>query len=347
LESASVFDLSLSELEHKVVEWGYDSYRARQIWHGLYRTQVRSFHAIRTIPKPLRTKLSHAYRFQSLKLVQLVHSSDQRTTKALFEISPGKHIETVLMGFQRRQTACVSSQAGCAMGCPFCATGKLGLQTQLTSGQIVEQAMFFAQQLKENDLALTNIVLMGMGEPFHNYEATTQALDRLSDPRGFAFGARRLTVSTVGIIPGIDRFIEDSRRENLAVSLHAADNDLRNELVPVNTRYPLHDLIAACRRYVERSRRRISFEWALIDGVNDGLEQARKLSHLLRDFICHVNLIPLNPTVWYHQRRSADERMFAFRDYLKRKGIPCTIRISRGVEIQAGCGQLAAEFDHP
>ncbi|KPK89637.1 MAG: 23S rRNA (adenine(2503)-C2)-methyltransferase, partial [Anaerolineae bacterium SM23_ 63] len=210
-------------------------------------------------------------------------------------------------------------------------------------GEIVEQVIYFARHLAKEDLRLTNIVIMGMGEPFHNYQATMRTIKRLNDPTGFKFGARRMTLSTIGIVPMIERFAHEGHQVNLAVSLHAATNELRNELIPINQRYPLEELIPACREYVQQTGRRITFEWALIHEVNDGLDQAQALVGLIQGLNCHVNLIPLNPVPRYTGHASSQEHVESFRDFLNTHKIPCTIRVRRGIDISAGCGQLATE----
>jgi 23S rRNA (adenine2503-C2)-methyltransferase len=225
----------------------------------------------------------------------------------------------------------------------------MGFQRNLTGGEIIEQVLFYARQLKKQDDQVTNIVLMGMGEPFHNYEATFQAVDRLNHPDGFNFGARRFTISTVGLVPAIRRFTTERRQVNLAVSLHAADDELRSSLIPINRKYPLDILMDACEEYIGVTNRRITFEWALIRGVNDSLEQAQKLASRLKSFLrsgaalCHVNIIPLNPTHRYTGQATSRHQALAFQAELERAGIPCTIRVRRGIDIQAGCGQLAIE----
>ena len=228
------------------------------------------------------------------------------------------------------------------MGCVFCATGQMGFRRNLTSGEIVEQVIHFARQLKDSEESLTNIVIMGMGEPLHNYTETMAAVDRLNHPQGMNIGARRFTISTVGLIPEILRFAKDQRQVNLAVSLHAADDELRSSMLPINSKYPLGELIDACREYVKLTHRRITFEWALIHNINDTLEQASLLANQLRGLLCHVNIIPLNPTSGYSGKATTRERARTFQAELERHGIPCTIRLRRGIEIQAGCGQLAS-----
>ncbi len=223
-------------------------------------------------------------------------SIDQNTVKTLFRLEDHKAIEAVLMHYNKRNTLCISSQAGCGMGCVFCATGQMGLKRNLTSGEIVEQVLYYARHLREQGEVVTNVVVMGMGEPFHNYDATIQALDRLNDNGGFNLGARRFTISTVGLVPAIRRFAAERHQYNLAVSLHAAEDELRSSLLPINKKYPLSELLDACRDYVDQTRRRITFEWALIQDVNDSPDQARILASRVKGLLCHVNVIPLNPT---------------------------------------------------
>jgi 23S rRNA (adenine2503-C2)-methyltransferase len=245
------------------------------------------------------------------------------------------------MMYNERQTLCISSQAGCAMGCVFCATGQMGFKRNLSSGEIVEQVLYFARQLSEEDKRVTNVVMMGMGEPFHNYDATLDAIERLNDEEGLNLGARRFTISTVGLIPAIKRFTQEHHQYNLAISLHSAFNERRSAMLPVNDRYPIEDLIAACRDYVAVTHRRVTFEWALIDGVNDTPEEAHQLGKLLNGLLCHVNVIPLNPTDGYEGKKSTAENVESFRATLEKYGIPCTVRVRRGIDIAAGCGQLA------
>jgi 23S rRNA (adenine2503-C2)-methyltransferase len=245
------------------------------------------------------------------------------------------------MRYSERRTLCISTQVGCAMGCVFCATGQMGFKRHLSSGEIVEQVLFFARQLKSQGERVTNVVVMGMGEPFHNYNNTLAAVDRLNDPEGFNLGARHFTISTVGIVPQILRFAREKRQVNLAISLHAANDEARAALLPVNRKYPLEMVLDACREYVDKTHRRITFEWALIRGVNDTPQVAAELAHHLKGLLCHVNVIPLNPTKKYPGQATTRERAEAFKSVLEEKGIPCTIRIRRGIDIQAGCGQLA------
>lgn len=227
------------------------------------------------------------------------------------------------------------------MGCVFCATGQMGFKRNLSSGEIVAQVMYYAQMLKEQNESVTNIVFMGMGEPFHNYDNSMAAIDRLNDSNGFNFGARRFTVSTVGLVPQIKKFADEQRQVNLAISLHAADDDERTEIMPVNKKYKIDEVIQACKYYIDKTHRRVTFEWALINGVNDTPQVAQKLASKLRGLLCHVNAIPLNPTQGYEGEATSRERANQFKETLERAGIPCTIRMRRGIDINAGCGQLA------
>jgi 23S rRNA (adenine2503-C2)-methyltransferase len=280
--------------------------------------------------------------FNVLTLVTTLASSDRQTVKSLFKLPDGKSIEAVLMRYNKRNTLCISSQAGCAMGCVFCATGQMGFKRHLSSGEIVAQVMYYARQLNDENNVVTNIVLMGMGEPFHNYENTLDAIDRLNDQEGYALGARRFTISTVGLVPAIRRFAAEKRQINLAISLHAADDDLRSSMLPVNKRYPIDELLLACREYIAVTGRRVTFEWALINEVNDTPEQAILLAKKLKGMLCHVNAIPLNPTMGYSGQATSHARAELFKKILEEHGISCTIRLRRGIDIQAGCGQLAS-----
>jgi len=339
----SLLDISLEHLTQRLETWGEPQFRAQQIWQAIYHDLATSPDEITTLPKLLREKLKAEFTLGSLSPAAEARSSDGQTRKRLFRLPDGKSIEAVLMGYEKRRTTCISTQAGCAMGCVFCATGQMGFRRHLRAGEIVEQVLWFARELKANGDRLTNIVVMGMGEPFHNYEATMAAVDRLNDPAGFNFGARRITLSTVGLAPMIERFAAERRQVNLAVSLHAATDELRSELLPINKKYPLAVLFEAVRKYYALTKRRVTFEWALIQGKNDTAAQARALADLAVGLPCHVNVIPLNPTRDYAGQATTRERAAAFKAALESCGLPCTIRVRRGIDINAGCGQLAVE----
>jgi 23S rRNA (adenine2503-C2)-methyltransferase len=336
-----IYDLDFNQLTSLMSEWGEPVYRAHQIWQGLYRQFWDSPEQFTNIPTFLRVRLAENVDFKAIALTTALNSSDGQTVKSLFKLPDGKSIEAVLMRYEKRNTLCISSQAGCAMGCVFCATGQMGFNRNLSSGEIVAQVMYYAHLLHNEANLVTNVVLMGMGEPFHNYDNTLAAIDRLNDPQGYNFGARRFTISTVGLIPAIRRFAAEKRQINLAVSLHAAQDDLRTSMLPVNKRYPIDELLAACRDYIVATGRRVTFEWALINEVNDTPEQATLLAKKLKGMLCHVNAIPLNPTQGYTGQATTRDRAEKFKQVLDEFGIPCTIRLRRGIDIQAGCGQLA------
>jgi 23S rRNA (adenine2503-C2)-methyltransferase len=344
-----IYDLSFEELEVILSSWEEPRFRITQVWQGLYRSLWREADRFTNLPVSLRQKLAGNFLFSHLKPGPVTASQDGKTVKTLFYLPDQRSIEAVLMQYKRRRTLCISTQAGCAMGCVFCATGQMGFMRNLSSGEIVEQVLYYARQLVEKGERVTNIVIMGMGEPFHNYDATMEAIDRLNHSEGFNFGARRFTISTVGLVPAIRRFASENRQVNLAISLHSVDDNLRSSLLPVNDKYPLDSLFQACHEYVEKTNRRITFEWALIKDVNDTPQQAQMLAERAQIFrrngamLCHVNIIRLNPTTGYAGEATSRERALEFKTILENRGIPCTIRLRRGVEIQAGCGQLATQ----
>ena len=322
------YDLSRDDLEALLD--GEPAYRARQVWEALHKRAVWPAE-MTELPRVLRDRLS-AQIAPALSLVDRRIADGGETVKWAFDAGEGTLVETVLMAYPDRVTVCVSTQAGCAMACPFCATGQGGFKRHLRSGEIVEQV---AWAMRERPV--THVVFMGMGEPLANYDQTMSALRRLHDDMGLS--ARRLTVSTVGIVPGIKRLGAEGIPVNLAVSLHAANDELRNELVPINRRYPLSVLALACAGYVERTGRRLSLEWAVIGGVNDRAQDARELADFARPLGAHVNLIPLNETDGY--RAPGRPRASEFRSRLLRLGVNATVRVTRGAEIAAACGQLA------
>lgn len=338
-----VYDLDLPEWEAWVTEQGEPRYRALQIWEGLYKHLWNQPDQFSTLPKTLRTRLAEQFTFSHLTPTGERFSRDGETHKTLFTLPDGAVVETVRMRYVRRRTLCISTQSGCGMGCVFCATGKLGLLRHLSPGEIVEQVLYYARILRAQGDRVTNIVLMGMGEPLHNYDAVIKALRILNHPQGFCLGARRVTISTVGLVPRIRQLAQEGKPYNLAVSLHAATDDLRQQLIPIARRYPLDALMDACREYIARTKRRITFEWTMIAGVNDTPEQAEALVRRIRGMLAHVNLIPLNPVPGYPGQPSPRERIARFAAILEDAGIPVTVRVRRGIDIQAGCGQLAGE----
>jgi 23S rRNA (adenine2503-C2)-methyltransferase len=334
----NLYALSLDELKHLLADWGEPAFRAKQVWEWLYVKRVDTFDAMTSLPKSLREKLETHAVLGTLNLVTEQNSKDG-TRKRLYRLADGQLIESVLMPYDDdRRTACISSQAGCAMGCVFCATGQMGFARQLHSVEIFEQAMRFARELEAEGERLSNVVLMGMGEPFHNYDATLHAVRRLMSDLGI--GARHITISTVGLAPQIRRFADEGLQVTLAVSLHKATDDERTELLPVNKRWNLDELMSACRYYVEQTGRRMTFEWAAIAGQNDTPHEAYKLGNLLKGLLCHVNIIPLNPTGGYDGQPADLEAIDKFIEVLAGFGVSATVRMRRGIDIDAGCGQL-------
>ncbi len=337
-----LLDLDAEQLKEYFLSIGEPVYRGDQLWSAIYAHLVSNFEMVSSFPKSLRGQLAKDICFSHLTPETRLVSTDGETVKLLFTLPDDTRIESVLMHYNERQTLCISSQAGCAMGCVFCATGQMGFKRNLSAGEIIEQVIYLGRELGQRGEKVTNIVIMGMGEPFHNYEAVMEAIDRLNDPKGMNLGARRFTISTVGIIPGIRRFAAEKRQVNLAISLHAANDSLRSALIPINRKYPLAELMETCREYITLTNRRLTFEWALIRDINDTIDHAQELAALLKGLLCHVNVIPLNPTTDYPGKATTEERAREFRQALESAGIPCSIRLRRGIDIHAGCGQLAA-----
>lgn len=320
---------------------GEPRYRLDQLWSGLY-THFQRPADITTLPAALRTRISNELPESLIEVTRSV-SEDGDTVKFLWNLLEGNHpIETVLMYYEERATVCVSTQAGCAMACGFCATGQAGFNRHLTTGEIVEQVVRAAREAAARSRRIDNIVFMGMGEPLANEASVWAAVERIHGDIGIS--ARHLTISTVGIVPGIKTLASRPLPVNLAVSLHAARNELRDQLVPINQRYPLEMLMQTCRDYLHEKRRRVTFEWALISTVNDTDQDARELAELCFQLSppAHVNLIPLNPTPGWPTVGSSPARVAAFQRLLRDLGVNATTRQNRGTEIDAACGQLAA-----
>ncbi|MBC7870307.1 MAG: 23S rRNA (adenine(2503)-C(2))-methyltransferase RlmN [Chitinophagaceae bacterium] len=344
-ERINLYELSREQLDELFQSWDEPKFRAGQVWSWLYEKRAPSFEAMTNLPKTLRELLELETSLGKLVKVTEQISRDG-TIKRVYRLPDGQLIESVLMPYDdNRQTACISTQAGCAMGCVFCATGQMGFARHLTAAEIFEQVMVFARDLEAEGERLSNVVLMGMGEPFHNYDQSIIAIRRMMDDLGI--GARHITVSTVGLVPQIRRFAEEGLQVKLAISLHAATDEERAALLPINKRWPLAELIEACRDYIEKTGRRPTFEWALIRGENDTKEQAHALGELLRGLLCHVNLIPLNPTSGYSGGPSNVDATDAFIRILAKYGVTATVRVRRGIDIAAGCGQLKAKVIAP
>lgn len=335
-----LLNLSSVELKELLASWDEPAYRIGQIETWLYQRHAAAVAEMSNLPKSLRLRLTEETELNPLRPVVTLDSIDGFTRKTLFALPDGREVEAVLMRYEQRQTLCISTQAGCAMACPFCATGQLGFMRNLSAGEIVAQVLHFARQLDRESKRVTNIVFMGMGEPLANYAETWQAIRRLNDPAGFNLGARHMTVSTVGLVPAIRRMSKEPEQVGLAVSLHAPTDELRNTIVPINRRYPLAMLMQTVRDYIATTHRRVTFEYALMDRLNDSDRHAEQFAELVQGLLCHVNLIPLNPTPDSPWSGSPDERVYAFRDRLEMVGIPTTVRLRRGIDIAAGCGQL-------
>jgi len=347
-------DFSIPQVEAYIKELGASSYRASQILKWVYKQAVLNYDEMTDLPSELRKSLSEKLNLHSLSCITRRESTDG-TVKALLSLRDSATVEAALMLYaagegRARTTVCLSTQVGCAVGCTFCATGQQGFERNLTQGEMLDQVLYFARHIKYRETSekihehITNIVFMGMGEPLANYDSVMQAIDVLTSPRAFGIGARNITISTAGLVPKILRLAEDKPQIGLAISLHSAQNSLRDTLVPLNRKYPLNTLVGACRAYTEKTGRRISFEYILFSGVNDSLEQAKILAELLKGMNCHVNLIPANKTDSQIYRPSSRTQILKFENELKAANIQCTLRISRGQDIDAGCGQLRSRF---
>jgi 23S rRNA (adenine2503-C2)-methyltransferase len=337
------------ELAAWLEEQGQPAYRGRQIADALWRAGAPAPHGVATLPRGLREALDRSFRWDSLVATEVISTDGGATEKALHHLADGAVVESVLMhypataGRRERHTVCISSQAGCAVGCPFCATGELGPGRDLETSEIVDQVRHAARRLARDDRRLTNVVFMGMGEPLLNLDRVLAAAEALTDPGRFGLGARHITVSTSGVVPGIRRLTALGPKFTLAVSLHAARDPLRDVLVPLNRRWPVADVVAAARAHAAVTGRRISYEYTMIEGINDTEPDAAALADLLRSDHAHVNLIPMNPVAHTPWRASPMTAIEAFARRLRSARIATTIRRNRGVEIGAACGQLAAE----
>ena len=336
-----LYDQTSETLQEVLREHGQPVFRLKQLEEGLYQHRYMDFGEFTTLPKSLLDHLQEQFSLFPLELTKEIISRDKQTEKLLFRLPDANYIETVLMHYEGRHTVCISTQVGCPMGCVFCATGQMGYTRNLTAGEILAQIIFCMRRLGTDGKDLTNVVYMGMGEPFLNYEEVMRSISRLTDQKGLNFGARRITISTVGILPRIRQFTEAKSQVNLALSLHAPNDALRSTLVPSNEFYPLKALVEASQKYTEYTHRRVLIEYALIDGVNDTIAHADELATLLHGMLCLVNLIALNPSHGGDLKGSPREKVEAFRDRLMKRGIQTTIRLKRGIEISAGCGQLA------
>ncbi|MDB4820376.1 23S rRNA (adenine(2503)-C(2))-methyltransferase RlmN [Akkermansiaceae bacterium] len=331
----SLYDFTFSRLEEALQDAGLKALHAKEIYRSLYKKSGNLVPAVQdwvNQRQPVETTV-----------VRDLASSDDYTRKFLLRFADGQEIETVLMGYRGRYTACISSQVGCAMGCVFCATGKMGFTRHLSAGEMVAQVRFLNTHLaSEGKEPLRNVVMMGMGEPLHNFKELMTALEIISEPRGICIAPSRISISTVGHIPGIQKLAEAGKGYELSVSLHGASDDERDVLIPVNKRWPIADLLDACRAYSEKTERKVLIAWTLIAGANDSDDHATRLAELLKGRQVHVNLIPLNPTEGFDGQPPSEERVLEFQRIIKATaGIPVTVRQRRGIDVGAGCGQLA------
>ena len=336
-----LLDLDRSELDELLESLGQPSYRAKQVWRQLYHRGIIDPSEMSDLPLALRRSLSTACD-DLVETIRLQQSADGSTSKALLKLSDDELVETVLIRSEPRNTVCLSSQAGCAMGCVFCATGLQGLRRQLSAGEIMHQALIAQSWARAEGGQLTHVVFMGMGEPLANYANVSESIHRLTDPDGFAMSPRRITVSTVGIPHNIRRLATDHPNVNLAVSLHAPDRALRKRLVPVPGA-SLEEILDAVRDHCERTSGRVTIEYVLLSGVNDSRNQARQLAERLRGLRAHVNLIPLNPSEGVVGERPSRRATIAFQQALEDQGIPTTVRVEHGRDIAAACGQLRGD----
>jgi 23S rRNA (adenine2503-C2)-methyltransferase len=364
-QKTDLLSLTLTELQQWLVERGEAAFRARQIYQWLYAHLVTDFSAMSNLPVMLRERLALEAVIGPVVVRSELHSKDDRTRKILLELADGKLIESVLMLYpplgesSARATVCVSSQAGCAFGCTFCATGQMGFDRHLSAGEIVAQVLYFARELRAAPWTaaglpgskainhITNIVLMGMGEPLHNYDNVMKALRILNSPEGFHLGARHMTVSTVGLVPAIRKLSHEPLQVNLAISLHAPTDELRAQTMPVNRKYPIPELMAACKDYIEATGRQVTFEYVLLAGLNDTPTHAHQLGELLAPLkqFAHVNCIPVNATDAGY-RPPPPDAIRTFRTILFEHGVSNSVRAERGDDIAAACGQLRTRFEH-
>ena len=332
----NIIDYNLEELKEELVAIGEKKYRAEQIFKWIYVDKVKEFDEMTNLSVELREKLKENYTMCNYKILRKQESSDE-TKKYLFDVLDGNAIETVLMEYHHGKTVCVSSQIGCKMGCKFCASTGIQFVRSLSSGEIVEQILAVEQDIGDK---ISNIVFMGIGEPFDNYDNVMKAIRIINNQKGLNIGARHISVSTSGLVPRIYDFANEDLQCTLSISLHATSNEKRGSMMPVNQRYPIEELMKACKDYIAKTNKRISFEYALAKDNNDNLEDAKELVKLLKGMLCHVNLIPINKIENGKYTKSTNENIIKFRDYLNDNGIVATIRRELGSDIDAACGQL-------
>lgn len=338
----SIYSLQLHELKEWLVEQNEKSFRAEQIFDWLYNKRVSDFEDMSNLSKNLREKLAQHFSITSLKTL-IQQTSADGTIKFLFELHDGFSIETVLMRHDYGNSVCVTTQVGCRIGCTFCASTLGGLKRNLEAGEIVSQVVKVQQALDETDERVSSVVIMGIGEPFDNFDNMMSFLKIINHDKGLNIGARHITVSTSGIVPKIYQFADENMQINFAISLHAPNTEIRSRLMPINRAYKLDDLMKAVRYYINKTGRRISFEYGLFGGVNDQVEHAEELAKLIKGLKCHVNLIPVNYVPERDYVRTPKEQIFLFEKTLKQNGVNVTIRREQGHDIDAACGQLRAK----
>ena len=332
----NIKDYDLEDLKKELENIGEKKFRAEQIFKWLYVEKVKEFDEMTNLSLELREKLKNEYDICNFKILRKQESSD-RTKKYLFDVLDGNAIESVLMEYHHGRTICVSSQIGCKMGCKFCASTGLKFARNLTAGEIVEQILAVEQ---DTGYKISNVVFMGIGEPFDNYDNVMQAIKIINNQKGLSIGARHISISTSGLVPMIYKFADEELQCTLSISLHATNDKKRSEMMPINNRYNIKELIESCKYYIEKTNKRISFEYALAKDNNDNLDDAKELVKLLKGMLCHVNLIPINKIENGKYTKSSNENIIRFRDYLNEKGITATIRRELGSDIDAACGQL-------
>lgn len=336
----SIYGITLERLENIVTDMGEKKFKATQIYDWLYKKRVKSFKEMHNLKKEFITKLEENYSFNNLELISKLE--DQLVSKYLFKLSDNNKIEAVLMRHDYGNSLCVSTEVGCNMGCAFCESGRLKKVRALTSAEMVEQILFIEENL---NIRITHVVLMGIGEPFDNYDNVMDFIRIINNPKGIELGARHITISTCGIVPKIKEFMNENLQVNLAISLHAPNNQLRNQLMPINKAYPLEVLIPTLKEYVNVTNRRLTFEYIMLSGINDKIECAEELAELLKGINCYVNLIPYNETSHFEFKRSSNEQVMKFYDILKKKGIGVTVRREFGSKVMAACGQLRSHYE--
>ncbi|MBR6113214.1 MAG: 23S rRNA (adenine(2503)-C(2))-methyltransferase RlmN [Bacilli bacterium] len=336
----SIYDYSLSKLTELLLELGYKKFNAIQIYEWLYKKRVKSFDEMTNIKKELIEYLKENFVISSIKIINKQEDTD--VCKYLFNLSDNQKVEAVYMKHDYGNSLCISTQVGCNMGCAFCESGRLKKVRNLKSSELIEQILMIEEDLK---LRITHLVLMGIGEPFDNYENVMNFIDIVNEPKGIELGSRHITISTSGLVPKIKEFTNEPKQVNLAISLHAPNNEIRNKIMPVNKAYPLEVLMQAVKEYIKITNRRVTFEYIMISDVNDHDKEALELAHLLKGMNCYVNLIPYNETSHIEFKKSSKERILAFYDILKKNGINVTIRREFGSKVDAACGQLRANYE--